>query len=106
VHRLLERRAVVLLVKVVDVDVVGGEPAQAALHRSHHPFARQSAAVRPAAVVTAMTLTSLEGSAPGIGHTGDLEFCLVRCAKTLPGCIGNVTIWPVTEIAFVFFIRC
>src|SRR5215469_12859130 len=36
-----------------------------------------------AAVVTAMTPTSLEGSASGIAHTGDLEFRLVRCAETL-----------------------
>jgi hypothetical protein len=49
VHRLLERCAVVLLVQVIDVDVVGGEPAQAALDGSHHPFARQAAAVRPLA---------------------------------------------------------
>ena len=45
-HGLAERRLVILLVEVVDVDVVGAEPAQARLRRAHHPFARQPAAIR------------------------------------------------------------
>ena len=48
-HGFGERRRVVLFVQVIDIDVIGTEPAQAFLGGLHHPFARQPAAVRPLA---------------------------------------------------------
>jgi hypothetical protein len=81
VHRLLERRPVVLLVKVVDVDVVGGEPAQAALHRSHHPFARQTAAVRPLAHL----VPQLGRDHPALALAGDGPPCDLLGAALVVG---------------------
>src|SRR4029077_12018631 len=46
-HRLGERRLVVLLMQVKDVDVVGAEPAPAFLAALPPPLARQPAMVRP-----------------------------------------------------------
>ena len=44
-HRLLQRRRMVLLVQIIDVDVVGAEPLQAFVGRLQHPAPRQPAAI-------------------------------------------------------------
>ena len=48
-HGFLERRRMVLLVQVVDVEIVSAQPLQAPLRRLQDPFARQAALVGTAA---------------------------------------------------------
>ncbi len=66
-HRRLERRVVVLLVEVIDIDVVGAETLQARIARLDDPFARQAALVRS----VAHRVAQLGGEEPAITLLGD-----------------------------------
>ncbi len=66
-HRGLERRVVVLLVEVIDIDVIGAEALEARIARLDDPFARQAALVRS----VAHCIGQLGGKDPAIALLGD-----------------------------------
>lgn len=65
--RLLERRRVVLLVQIVDVDVAGAEPLQAGLDGAHDPMPGRAGAVG----VRGALVGELGGDHPGVAVAGD-----------------------------------
>ena len=97
VHGLGERRVQVFLVQIVNVDVVGAEPAQARVDCAHGPLTREAARVRSlphgigefrgehplVALVRDGAAGHLLGTAAivGVGSVDEIDACLaLRCA--------------------------